>query len=104
MSRLLLFILLLGLAGCSSVQIGRDFDAATFDRQAKLGATNQTQVKALLGNPMSQGFSIEAGKRLTEWVYYFGTGKLPGLANARFKLLQIRFDAQGNIKSYNWSE
>ena len=66
---------LLLLGGCTTVQFGRDFDIGGFDADVRIGETDRT-----------------------------GDGKLGNLSAARFKLLQVRFDASGKVKTYNWSE
>jgi len=40
---------------------------------------------------------------LQEWVYFYATGKLTGMDDAQLKILQIRFDQNGIMRSYNWS-
>lgn len=98
----LLMIMLL--AGCSSIQVGRDFDMLAFDSIAKAGETTKAQVLDKIGDPKSTGVSINRdGERLLEWVYFYATGKLPGMDDAQLKILQIRFDKGGIIRSYNWT-
>ena len=98
-------LLLLVMTGCSTVQFGRDFDVVAFESVAKVGETTKAQVQNLLGSPKSTGVAIEAGgEQLVEWGYFFGTGKLPGLKDAKLKSLQIRFDQAGKVRSYNWSD
>lgn len=92
------------LVGCTTVQFGRDFEIARFDSTVQIGATDQTDVRALLGAPVSTGITTEGGERLVEWIYYYGDGKLSKLSEAKFKLLQVRFDTSGKVKSFNWSE
>ena len=92
------------LVGCTTVQFGRDFEITRFDSAVRVGATDQNAVRALLGAPVSTGISMEDGERLVEWVYYYGDGKLSKLSEAKFKLLQVRFDAAGKVQSFNWSE
>lgn len=92
------------LVGCTTVQIGRDFEIARFDSAVRIGTTDQNEVRALLGAPVSTGIAIEDGERLVEWIYYYGDGKLSNLSHAQFKLLQVRFDTAGKVKSFNWSE
>jgi hypothetical protein len=92
------------LVGCTTVQFGRDFEVARFDSSVRVGVTDQSAVRGLLGAPVSTGISMEGGERLVEWTYYYGDGKLSKLSEAKFKLLQVRFDAAGKVKSFNWSE
>lgn len=92
------------LVGCTTVQFGRDFEIARFDSEVRIGTTDQSGVRALLGAPVSTGISMAGGERLVEWTYYYGDGKLSKLSEAKFKLLQIRFDSAGKVESFNWSE
>lgn len=92
------------LAACGSVQIGRDFDAGVFDSRVQRGATTRDEVRAWLGAPANTGVAVDAnGERDEEWTYYSGQGSLPGLADATFKMLQVRFDSNGRVRSYSWS-
>lgn len=98
-----LFIVML-LAGCSSLQVGRDFDMQAFESIAKVGKTTKAQVLDKLGSPKSTGISLNKdGERLQEWIYFYATGKLTGKEDTQLKMLQIRFDKNGIIRSYNWS-
>ena len=99
-----LFMLLL-MAGCSSLQVGHDFDAQGFDNIAKIGETTKSQVLNKMGQPKNKGVSIDKhGERLVEWLYFYASGKLPAMDNAMLKILQIRFDKNGVIRSYNWTK
>ena len=92
------------LISCSTVQIGNDFKLETFTSHAELGKTTKDQVRKWLGKPMSSGISQKAdGERLDEWDYFYGTGQLPGMKDAKMKTLQIRFDKKGLLRSYNWT-
>lgn len=92
------------LISCSTVQIGNDFKLQTFTSHAELGKTNKEQVLKWLGKPMSSGISQkEDGERLDEWNYFYGTGQLPSMKDAKMKTLQIRFDKKGLLRSYNWT-
>lgn len=98
-----LFMILL-LTGCGSIQIGRDFDVKAFENIAKVGETSKAQVRAVLGTPKSSGVSIEQdGERLVEWVYFYATGKVSAMDDAGLKILQVRFQQNGKLRSYNWS-
>jgi hypothetical protein len=44
-----------------------------------------------------------SGQRFEEWIYYHGEGQMPRLSGAKLKILQIRFDADGIVRAYNWS-
>jgi len=92
------------LAACGSVQVGRDFDVGAFESKVQRGSTSQAQLLAWLGAPTNTGIAVDAnGERNEEWTYYFGQGSLPGMTDASFKMLQVRFDAQGKVLSYSWT-
>ena len=92
------------LTACGTVQVGRDFDIGTFESKVQRGATTQAQVRAWLGSATNTGVAVDAqGERNEEWTYYFAQGRLPGMADAKFKMLQVRFDLQGKVLSYSWS-
>ena len=100
----LTLMLTIFLSGCGTVQIGRDFDVTAFESTATVGKTSKAQVQRLLGSPKSTGVMLEkSGERFDEWVYFFGTGKMPGMKDVDIKILQIRFDKAGVLRSYNWS-
>lgn len=91
-------------AGCSTVQLGRDFDLGAFEQQVQRGSTTQDQISALLGQPVGKGVAVESnGERFAEWTYYFATGRLPNMPDAKVKYLQVRFDQQGIVQAYSWS-
>jgi hypothetical protein len=91
-------------AGCASVDIGKDFDLETFERRVAVGETQRTEVRRWLGEPVSTGQVVRSdGSRLEEWTYYHGTGRMPGMEDARLKYLEIRFRADGTVDSYKWS-
>ena len=99
-----LFIVM-SLAGCSSIQVGRNFDTQSFESTAKVGETTKAQVLDKIGSPKSKGVALNReGERLLEWVYFYATGKLTGMDDAQLKILQIRFDQNGIMRSYNWSD
>lgn len=101
-----IFILfsLVTLVSCSSIQLGQDFKLQTFASHAESGKTTKNEVLKWLGKPMNTGVALkENGERLTEWGYFFGTGDLSNMKNAKIKSLQIRFDNKGVLRSYNWS-
>ena len=92
------------LTACGTVHVGRDFDISNFESKVQRGATTQAQVRAWLGSATNTGIAVDAqGERNEEWTYYFAHGRLPGMADAKFKMLQVRFDAQGKVLSYSWS-
>ena len=97
-------IIALLLAACSTVQVGRDFDVRSLEMKIERGITTQNQVRAWLGAPTGSGVSVDTGgERFDEWTYYFASGKLPGMSNAKVKILQVKFDKQGIVRGYNWS-
>ena len=100
----LLFAAVVMNSGCSTVQVGRDFDLNAFDQQVQRGTTTQDQIQALLGRPTGTGVAVESnGERFTEWTYYFASGRLPNMPDAKVKYLQVRFDQQGVVQAYSWS-
>lgn len=97
-------IIALLLAACSTVQVGQDFDLHTFETKVERGVTTQGQVRAWLGAPTVSGVSVDTGgEHFDDWTYYTATGKLPDMSGAKMKMLQIKFDKQGVVRSYNWS-
>lgn len=103
-SYLFLLVMFMLVAGCTTLKIGRDFDVQAFEKIAKVGETSKTLVRSALGAPKNTGFSLSRdGERMVEWVYLYGTGKMTGMENAQLKILQIRFDQGGIVRSYNWT-
>jgi len=97
-------IIALLLAACGTAQVGRDFDVRSAEMKIERGITTQSQIRAWLGSPPSTGISVDTGgERFDEWTYYFASGKLPGMSNAKLKMLQIKFDKQEIVRGYNWS-
>lgn len=100
----LLFMITL-LSGCSTIQVGRDFDMQAFENIVEIGKTTKAQVHNKMGSPENKGVSISSdGERLDEWLYFYATGKLSGMDDALLKILQIRFDKTGILRSYNWTK
>ena len=92
------------LGACSTVNLGQDFDMRTFEAKIERGITTQEQVRAWLGAPVGVGACVETdGERFEDWVYYYASGKLPNMSGAKVKILQVKFDKQGIVRSYNWS-
>lgn len=92
------------LAACATVEVGREFDLSAFDAKVQRGVTTQADVRAWLGAPSGVGVSVDStGERLQEWTYYRGEGRLPGMKNLQLKLLQVKFDQRGVVRSYSWS-
>ena len=101
--RFMLLALTALLAACGTVRIGADFDLKTFEARVQRGATTQAQVREWLGAPSGSGVSVQSdGERLDEWTYYYGQGQLAG-GDVRLKILQVKFDKTGTVRSYNWS-
>lgn len=92
------------LSACSTVMMGRDFELSAFAAKVERGVTTQAQVRAWLGEPTSMGFNMGSdGERLEEWAYFYGSGELSGGGPVRVKVLQVKFDKQDKVHSYNWS-
>jgi outer membrane protein assembly factor BamE (lipoprotein component of BamABCDE complex) len=99
---ILLSVLLL--SACGTVKMGRDFDVGIFAAKIERNATTQAQVRTWMGEPTSVGVSLDTdGQRYDEWAYYFAEGELRDMSAAKVKILQIKFDKQGKVTSYNWS-
>ncbi|HEY6094904.1 MAG TPA: hypothetical protein VIU93_08125 [Gallionellaceae bacterium] len=107
MNRLRILVVLFTFAllvGCNAIQMGRDFDVGVFAAKVERGVTTQAQVRSWLGDPTSVGVSLATdGERFDEWDYYYGEGQLADMSTAKVKILQIKFDAQGKVRGYNWS-
>lgn len=100
------FILLsiVTLVSCSTIQVGQNFKLQIFTQHAETGKTKKADVMKWLGKPMSTGVALkENGERLIEWDYFYATGNLPSMKNAKLKTLQVRFDNKGILRSYNWT-
>jgi outer membrane protein assembly factor BamE (lipoprotein component of BamABCDE complex) len=104
-SRIAVIILsILLLSACASVKVGRDFDVGVFAAKLEQGVTTQEQVRSWIGEPISVGVSLATdGERFDEWDYYYAEGDLPDMSAAKVKILQIKFDKQDKVRSYNWS-
>ncbi len=101
-SAILFSVLLLG--ACANIQVGRDFDVGVFTAKFEQGVTTRDQVKGWLGEPAAVGVSMETnGERLDQWSYYYAEGQMQDMSTAKLKLLQIKFDKEGKVRSYNWS-
>lgn len=92
------------LAACATVQVGHDFDIHTFETRVQQGITTRADVRAWLGPPTNTGVAVDdRGEQHVEWTYYFVRGSLPGMTDAKFKTLQVRFDDRGTVLTYSWS-
>ncbi len=100
----LVLVLLLALAACAPLRVGQAFDPEPFVSQVVRGKTSAQQVLAWLGPPSARGEITDAdGRRFTRWLYYYGEGRLPRLADLRFRILEIHFDMDGKVAAYNWT-
>ncbi|MFZ5525018.1 MAG: hypothetical protein ACOY9D_13200 [Pseudomonadota bacterium] len=92
------------LSACGTVKLGRDFDVGVFTAKIEQNVTTIDQVRSWLGEPTSVGVSLDTnGERYDEWDYYFAEGDLPDMSSAKVKILQVKFDRQGKVRSYNWT-
>ena len=102
LSIILLFASLLG--ACTTFQVGHDFDVGAFATRIQAGQTTQADVRGWLGEPSGVGVSVESdGERLDQWTYYYAEGNMSKMSETRMKILQVKFDKQGKVRSYNWS-
>jgi outer membrane protein assembly factor BamE (lipoprotein component of BamABCDE complex) len=100
----IVFLSILLLSACGSVKVGRDFDVGVFAAKLEQGVTTQDTVRSWLGEPTSVGVSLATdGERFDEWDYYYAEGEMNDMSAAKVKILQIKFDKQGKVRSYNWS-
>jgi outer membrane protein assembly factor BamE (lipoprotein component of BamABCDE complex) len=92
------------LSACGTVKVGRDFDVGVFAAKLEQGVTTQAQIRSWLGEPTSVGISLATdGTSYDEWDYYYAEGELADMSTAKVKILQIKFDKAGKVRSYNWS-
>ena len=104
MNPIRLMALALVLSACSTVKLGQDFDLQAFEARVQHGVTTRAQVHDWLGDPKSTGISMDTnGRQFEEWTYLHGQGRLPGMKDARFKILQIKFDKEGVVRGYEFS-
>ncbi len=97
-------IMTLLLTACGSMQVGRDFDVRSAELKIERGVTTQNQIRGWLGAPTGTGVNVDTGgERFDEWTYYFASGKLSNMSDAKVKTLQIKFDKRGVVRGYNWS-
>ena len=100
-----LALLALTLSACATVRFGQDFDLTDFQQWIKRGETTQAAVVNRYGEPTTRGVIIEKDDtHYTRWVYYYANGKLHKLKNIKLKILEIHFDQDNKVASYNWSE
>ena len=92
------------LAGCSTVNVGNQFELKAFTSKVQRGTTTQAQVRGWLGAPTGSGEVIDVnGERYEEWSYYFASGRLPNMPDLEIRILQVKFDKHGIVRGYNWS-
>lgn len=92
------------IAGCTTMKLGRNFDYNAFASRVAVGTTTGPQVMEWLGPPIGEGVEVGVdGNRLNVWSYYFASGKIPSGSDTSFKLLQVKFNAQGKVAAYVWS-
>jgi outer membrane protein assembly factor BamE (lipoprotein component of BamABCDE complex) len=105
LSRITVVVLsILLLSACGSIKLGRDFDVGVFAAKIEQGVTTQDTVRSWLGEPTSVGVSLDTGgERFDEWAYYYAEGEMADMSAAKLKILQVKFDKQGKVRSYNWS-
>jgi hypothetical protein len=100
-----LIALCVSACGGVQVQFGRDINLVTFKDQIQRGVTSRQNIEQWLGVPQGEGLAIEAdGTIFHEWTYYYGNGNLSAMQNSRFKMLQIKFDDQGIVRAYRFSD
>jgi hypothetical protein len=100
----LIFFSILMLSACGTFKVGRDFDAGVFESKLEQGVTTQYQVRTWLGDPTNKGVSLDTdGEHFDEWTYYFAEGEFPDMHTLNMKILQIRFDTNGVVRSYSRS-
>jgi len=100
----LCFIALFILLQACTVKFGHDFNPKEFHDWVKQGETTAKEVREKLGAPTSQGMVMEGdGKTLKRYIYYYGKGKISNMKDAKFKMLEVRFDENNQVHSFNWS-
>lgn len=93
------------MSACSTVHLGKEFDLPRFQDYVERGATTRAEVRTWLGEPTATGVSVDnTGQHYEEWIYYYGGGTLPAMNDASLKMLRIKFDEKGTVRSYNWSQ
>ena len=97
-------LLMLTVSGCASFELGHDIDTSYFEQHVKRNETTQGEVLKWLGTPTSKGTVMDnTGKKYGRWVYYYGKGKLNKLSKTDIKTLEVQFEKDGTVSSYNWS-
>ena len=92
------------LTACNAIEVGADFDVQAFENRVKQHVSTKADVNSWLGNPGSTGTVMNSdGSKQEKWVYFYGTGSVSGKTPATIKMLEIQFDGNGKVVSYNWS-
>lgn len=92
------------LTACSSIEVGADFDVQAFENRVKQNVSSKSDVTSWLGKPGSTGTVMNSdGSKREKWVYFYGTGSISAKTPATIKMLEIQFDGNGKVISYNWS-
>lgn len=107
MIKKLSLIAILGLTlmlNACAVKFGTDFNPKSFQDWVKRGQTSRSEVIKYLGPPTSQGVVVLGdGTVLKRILYYYGNGQLNEMEKATFKMLEIRFDSNDKVYSFNYS-
>lgn len=96
------FVLML--SACANFQVGHDFDVGMFATKIQPGVTTEADVRSWLGEPDGTGISMEPdGTRYDQWNYFYGETNMSDTSKTKIKILQVKFDKNGKVRSYNWS-
>jgi len=94
---LLILVLIIGLVGCASK--GTEIKQEQLNQLVR-GQTTRTEMIAMFGQPVNQGF-LDAGKISLKWVYVYAVG-IGGIQ--RFQELVALFNEQGVLEQYFMSD
>jgi predicted small secreted protein len=93
------------LTACGTVQVGNDFDLQKFTKNVQHGVTTMSEVRSWLGSPVSTGVAVDSsGTQKEKWTYYYGSGQVSDMNQAHLKYLELEFNKDGRLVSYNWSQ
>ena len=97
----LMVLLLVGLAGCATSEIGRKFDTAAAQK-IEVGKTSESEVLALLGEPLARQVKAD-GTKLYGYKYIKGQAYFTSPVTMKTKgeadKLVIPFDKQGIVSA-----